>query len=556
MNKKLIFILTLVAFILSIGFVSAEDGDVNGTFTDIQGEVDAASENSVIELDGYYTGDKQVSISKSITIQGKGNGATLDGKNQTRAFTVSKGDVTFKNLIFKNCIANKGGAIYSQGNLIFINCTFKDNYAIDGGAIYSHGNLTVKKTTFINNGAGNLGGAISIDLPLYKTASKSKYGNSNIDDSTFTRNSADRGGAIDVYLSGNLKSSKYGNLNVNNCQFTENFAENYGGAIRFSGEAGYGKLTVKKSKFNKNTANDQGGAIEVYGSDALISGCNFTSNNAKQGALYFYFGGKAIVEKSNFIANNASRTSAVMIYSYDVSLNDCTFKSNSLGVVSFEPDSKLTVTNGKSKTTYTERVVLDNSMKKIVPIVASAKDLTYTYDSDGIFTVTLKNKYNSLPVEYFGIYTKCSGKKTKQFYKQTNTKGVLNLKLNTRLAVGTYKVTFISDDWSTVSSSGITITVKKAKTIAKAPKATAKYKKSNIYKIKVTHKKTKKPVSYVKVKVKVYTGKKAKTYKLTTNENGNAKLNTKKLSRGLHKIVVSSANSNYKISAKSKIKIV
>ena len=56
--------------------------------------------------------------------------------------------------------------------------------------------------------------------------------------------------------------------------------------------------------------------------------------------------------------------------------------------------------------------------------------------------------------------------------------------------------------------------------------------------------------------MKVYTGKKVKTYTLTTNDNGNAKINTKKLSRGTHKIIVSSANSNYKISAKSKIKIV
>ena len=555
MDKKFIIILMLVAFIFSIGFVSAEDDAINGTFEDIQNEVDVTGESGIIELDGYYTGDKPISISKSVTIQGPDKGATLDGKNKTRAITVSNGDVTFKNLIFKNCIANKGGAVYSQGNLIFINCTFIDNYAVDGGAIYSQGNLTVKKTTFTNNGAGNIGGAININLPLYKTGSKSKYGNVNIEDSTFTGNSADNGGAINVDLSGNKASSKFGNVNINNCQFTQNFAKSYGGAIYFYGDKEYGKLTVKKSNFKNNTAADQGAAIEAVSIDSLISECDFTNNNAEAGTLYFCFNDNAVVEKSNFIANNASKISAVMIYSCALSLKDCTFQSNSLGVVNCEYDSKLTITSGKSKTTYTKNVVLDNSMKKVVPIVVSAKDLTYTYDSEGIFTLTLKNKYNTQPVRFFGIYTKCSGKKTKQFYKQTNKNGVLNLKMNTRLPVGTYKVSFISDDWGTVSGTAVTITVKKAKTIIKAPKATAKYKKSNIYKIKVTHKKTKNPVSYTKVKVKVYTGKKAKTYIKKTNGNGNVKINTKKLSRGTHKIVVSSGNSNYKMSAKTKIKI-
>jgi hypothetical protein len=34
-----------------------------------------------------------------------------------------------------------------------------------------------------------------------------------------------------------------------------------------------------------------------------------------------------------------------------------------------------------------------------------------------------------------------------------------------------------------------------------------------------------------------------------------AKLNTKKLKRGSHKVVITSGNSNYKVSAKSTIKI-
>ena len=56
-------------------------------------------------------------------------------------------------------------------------------------------------------------------------------------------------------------------------------------------------------------------------------------------------------------------------------------------------------------------------------------------------------------------------------------------------------------------------------------------------------------------KVKVYTGKKAKIYTLKTNKKGVARLNTKKLKKGKHKVVISSDDVNYKISAKSKITI-
>ncbi|WP_405297378.1 hypothetical protein [Methanobrevibacter sp.] len=53
-------------------------------------------------------------------------------------------------------------------------------------------------------------------------------------------------------------------------------------------------------------------------------------------------------------------------------------------------------------------------------------------------------------------------------------------------------------------------------------------------------------------KVKVYTGK---NYILKTSKKGVASLNTKKLKKGKHKVVISSDHVNYKISAKSKITI-
>lgn len=90
------------------------------------------------------------------------------------------------------------------------------------------------------------------------------------------------------------------------------------------------------------------------------------------------------------------------------------------------------------------------------------------------------------------------------------------------------------------------------KTVVKAPKVTNKFKKSAYFKIKVSDKKSKKPIK-CKIKVKVYTGKKFKTYKLKTDKKGIAKINTKSLKRGSHKVIITQNNNKYDISSQSKI---
>jgi hypothetical protein len=101
----------------------------------------------------------------------------------------------------------------------------------------------------------------------------------------------------------------------------------------------------------------------------------------------------------------------------------------------------------------------------------------------------------------------------------------------------------------------VKVKVNKAKTTVKAPKVTNRFKKSKYFKVTVKNKATKKAVSKVKVKIKVYTGKKYKTFTVKTSKKGIAKINTKSLKKGKHKVVVSSENKNYIISAKSRITI-
>lgn len=148
----------------------------------------------------------------------------------------------------------------------------------------------------------------------------------------------------------------------------------------------------------------------------------------------------------------------------------------------------------------------------------------------------------------FKVY---SGKKWNVYPKKTDSNGVAIFKIPAKLDAGTHKIEVIADNVLKKTS----IKINKASTTVKAPKVTGKFKKSKYFKVTIKNKETKKLLSNVKVKIKVFTGKKYKTYTVKTNKKGLAKINTKQLKTGKHKVIISSGNKNYKISAKSLITI-
>ena len=71
-------------------------------------------------------------------------------------------------------------------------------------------------------------------------------------------------------------------------------------------------------------------------------------------------------------------------------------------------------------------------------------------------------------------------------------------------------------------------------------------------KITVENKETGKAMQNVKVIVKVYTGKKYKTYSLKTNKNGKVSISTEGLNNSVHNIVASVKANSYMNSATAK----
>lgn len=179
--------------------------------------------------------------------------------------------------------------------------------------------------------------------------------------------------------------------------------------------------------------------------------------------------------------------------------------------------------------------------------------LTTTYDSGKTFNVKAVSAYDTkLSLKdvklKLRVYTKGS---YKDYYAYTNYNGIAAFKVS-KIALGTHKVEVSSaDSYTSASKVASTVVIKKANTAVSAPKVTANYKKSKTFKITIKDKATKKVVKNVKISVKV--GK--KKYTLKTNSKGVASFNTKSFKAGTYKVVINSKNSNYKISASSKLVI-
>jgi predicted outer membrane repeat protein len=163
------------------------------------------------------------------------------------AFQVTLNDCTFQS----NQTNTSGGAISSVvRNLSITNCTFTGNSAVNhGGAIYSNtvthlAEYRIDSCSFSGNSAGSDGGAIYISsfTPLQVHAS------------TFTNNTANRGGAIRMGTGG----PSHGPSHVSGCDFHANHAAEYGAAIS---STVWGHIRLINSVVRNNTAPLGGSAL-------------------------------------------------------------------------------------------------------------------------------------------------------------------------------------------------------------------------------------------------------------------------------------------------------
>ena len=192
-----------------------------------------------------------------------GNGATLDGRGETRLFWITSGArLALVGLTLQdgNAGSNNGGVIINYGTLEVVNSTFTGNSAWEGGTIYNAGDATITAGRFISNSAVESGGAIRNG-----TGAPGTSATLTINASEFIGNSARYGGAI----YNDALNPGWAHATIRSSTFSGNSAAFLGRAITARGNsAPVVTLEIETSTFS---GNDAGGAEEaIYSLGAIV----------------------------------------------------------------------------------------------------------------------------------------------------------------------------------------------------------------------------------------------------------------------------------------------
>ena len=250
------------------------------------------------------------------------------------------------------------------------------------------------------------------------------------------------------------------------------------------------------------------------------------------------------------------------IYSTSKKYNDYLFQTNKQGKIPYSASlavgkHKVIIASADNRYNFkqaTKTITVKKASAKI-----TAKKLNTYYKGGKYFTVKLTNTKTKKAIYDAKLNIKLFISKTRyyNYNGKTAMNGQIRLSLD-QLKPGSYKVVIAGKDNKNYAAKEVTskIVIKKTPAKLTPKKLTAKKGAKKFFKVTVKNKKTKKAISGVKLKVKVYTGKKAKTFTAKTNAKGIAKISTAKLKVGKHKVVVASANKHVVAKkAKSTIKI-
>ncbi len=211
-----------------------------------------------------------------------------------------------------------GGAIdieAASSTLDITDSTFTGNTAEgnwNGGAIFaeSASDVTIDGSTFTGNSTGvtGTGGAIVLN---------DGAGTLDVSDSTFSGNTAGKGGAID----------STGDTNITDSVFDNNSAEGDAGALYQSDTT---QLFISDTTFSNNTAVDDAGALHIYDSETVLMSVTFTGNSADRGgAIYNNDSNDNLMIIGASFSDNSATDGGAIYTQYELVIANATFTGNS-----------------------------------------------------------------------------------------------------------------------------------------------------------------------------------------------------------------------------------
>lgn len=449
-----------------------------------------------------------------------------------------------------NTATERAGAIYLRDSVTIKNCEFENNTAELGGAVFScTGSNTVSNCLFTTNEAGDDGGAVyNYESALTVSSSKFNYISAN-----------DDGGAI--YTSFDAVSTT-----VTGSYFEGNYAGWWGGgmcrgdaystgfylnSVSHNGGGMYGGSATDclfSSNYPENTYDTEihttpgGGGSGNVPSQPLVSSLSLSQSGT-------YYGEKTVSARLVNARTGQPISGALITFRFS---NGKVFSLSTgyNGVASFKvpfkPGTyKLTVSVHSS---YNAKSVSKSVKIKKPKVKITAKRLKTQYDSNKAFKVKVVNSATKKGVKGIKLLLKVyTGKKVKKVRITTASNGVAKYVPKLKIGKHKVKISIVSKALAKGKARTSKIIVKKASTVSHAPDGLYVFKKAGKYYVAVSNKNTGNYIKGVKLAVKVYTGKKAKTYRVKTDSKGLAYIKTKSLKVGKHKVVVTfKGNSKYK----------
>jgi protein-tyrosine-phosphatase len=272
-----------------------------------------------------------------------GHGHVIDANHLSRAFIITSGNVTLKNIIFKNGKHFKnhflddsgGGAILAlpSSKVTIEDCQFVDNDSRqNAGAIYNKSfDSKISNSKFANNSSQNRGGVILTDGSLILkecdfTSNSSKWGGAICNkhilecDGTSFKDNCSQKGAGAIY-------NQKGNFKLEHSSFTGNYSQRGEGGAIYNDNDAFIKLHDCSFLENRSVFVD-GGAI-YNGGDLNCNACHFDCNNAYHQGGAIGNGGSANLTNSDFKQNSALFGGAIFIKWDLLKCEDCSFEDNS-----------------------------------------------------------------------------------------------------------------------------------------------------------------------------------------------------------------------------------
>ena len=264
-------------------------------YTTIQLAIEAAVAGDIVSVEPGTYHESIDFLGKEITVSGSTGlpeDTVLDGSSFSGAVVSFTSGETINSILsgftVRNGSAFQGaGVLIKNASPILIDCLIKDNQTSgSGGGLFAEsGVVTLENVTVSNNNSSDAGGGAYF-----------KFCEGSFTDCIFRNNSATNGGAIyfkdstgDFLMSnsqlmintansdGGCIFNKATNLIIQDCSFSRNMANKGGALFSYAG----GNATISNSLFSNNGASMTGGAAEVRSASVVsFVQCTFDANIA------------------------------------------------------------------------------------------------------------------------------------------------------------------------------------------------------------------------------------------------------------------------------------